>query len=1103
MAVPALLALGGTGCFRASGLQDTTVQVEAMPEILGGRVAGLKAMAGPGDYYLGNDFIDVAVDGTRFGDKAQQPISGAASGGSIVDAGYLNLDTSYQRVNIPSDSLERMTPVVNQDPSLELVFDSFVPDSTTNPATLTMTGRLLDPNHRITTITPGSGSGNTATLPVIGGPATLDSDGCVLGVKVVHTLSLGNLDRFLKMTTTITNQSGTTLGIRSVGDYVSQTSAGYRFAVPAGLDIAGNPLFQPWGIQIPGSDWGSPIATAVQANFVVLMANEPGADTVDAHATLGLMSLDQPSFMVTSDPQDIFGWTSNPLPGDKPVLPHQIAMGSLPLAPAQGVPPGGSLTYNRRLYIQGGTSATSGPNQTSTIYNLMSADRYQAATTDTELWPQDFGTLVYTLSGTAGKQGPLPTEVRIERNFGTVAAPFWIPERAEWFEPGENVTSSTTLQPASASAFLLASPSSSLSTNQVVNAAGTYRLVITNAAGTQVKDVAVNQASPFRPLLSGPIAIQPFQSFSIGGTDLLCPEANQVVSDAGTSIRSLYSLHFFSSRPADAPSGSLQPLRITVKGANGTQDPWMRRSRTIATSFSALTKAVAVSSSPGMRQIRAGNEMFGTAFNGAAQTGYFWVANGTTTGQLSQVGNPVISGGSYTAYGTRGPLSPLQSIDLLSYDGQTDTSHEFIVWSQPLPSGWTTFDMPGPGQGTTGGLLPGEKLASGMAEGVQVIGHTEQDLATDGNATYNDFVWEFIASGYTATQLGTIGNDPYVVGGRTSVLADFGTVTALFTPPATRYRFGGAIQPNNWTLADFITQAQGQFTIAHEPRGPQGIFTLGNGAPVISDPASWWNGSGKFANNATNGGLDAIELLRAEGFDQNNPDAWFTEFKAARNDWFALLNQQTPDKFTKALGLSSAKYSRDTPVGLARTYLKATPAIVNPVGYNANGTTIAPVFGSPLIQDLSSVLAALKAGAAVASTGPFLDVSVGTTGPGGLVKGPLATATLTVNLYHSAWMPVDELRIVVNGKTVTTIDPATLTQSADDSRLSTGTIQVALPVTATGTGAWIVVEAGVRLGQTGPYAVGQPWNFIMRGIYPIAVTNPIFIDVAGTGYKHP
>jgi hypothetical protein len=358
--------------------------------------------------------------------------------------------------------------------------------------------------------------------------------------------------------------------------------------------------------------------------------------------------------------------------------------------------------------------------------------------------------------------------------------------------------------------------------------------------------------------------------------------------------------------------------------------------------------------------------------------------------------------------------------------------------------------------------------------------------------------------------LSAIGSDPFCVGGRTSVLANFGTVTALFTPPATRYRYGGAIQPDNWSLAEFITQAQGQFTVAHQPRGPQGIFTLNNGVPNIADENSWWNGTGKYAVGTTNGSLDAIELLRGEGFDGTDPDPWFQQFLQVRSDWFALLNQQTPTRFTKALGLSSAVFSRDTPVGLARTYLKAAPILSNPLTYTSNDIIIPPNFGFPLVQDLSTVLAALQSGAAVASTGPFLDVSVGTTGPGGLVKGPMAEATLTVNLYHSDWMPVDELRIIVNGQqvsalmngnAVTSIDPSTFTPSTTDARMSTATFQVAMPTT--GTGAWIVVEAGVRLSQTGPYAVGQPWNFIMRGIYPIAVTNPIFIDVAGTGYKHP
>ena len=59
---------------------------------------------------------------------------------------------------------------------------------------------------------------------------------------------------------------------------------------------------------------------------------------------------------------------------------------------------------------------------------------------------------------------------------------------------------------------------------------------------------------------------------------------------------------------------------------------------------------------------------------------------------------------------------------------------------------------------------------------------------------------------------------------------------------------------------------------------------------------------------------------------------------------------------------------------------------------------------------------------------------------------------------------------------------------------------LALPA---GKSAWIVVEAGVPLNTTGAYKAGTPWNQIMRGIYPIAVTNPIFVDVTGSGYTAP
>jgi hypothetical protein len=241
---------------------------------------------------------------------------------------------------------------------------------------------------------------------------------------------------------------------------------------------------------------------------------------------------------------------------------------------------------------------------------------------------------------------------------------------------------------------------------------------------------------------------------------------------------------------------------------------------------------------------------------------------------------------------------------------------------------------------------------------------------------------------------------------------------------------------------------------------------------------AWWNATGSLSQGATVGSFNALELLRAESFSASNPDSWFTEFKAVRRDWFALLNQQTHTNFTKGLGLSSGLYSLDTPVGLARTYLKLGTAV-------------------PTESDLSAVQNALKSGAAVASTGPLLDVSINGAGPGGSVSG--ASLNVSITLYAPNWVPVDEVRIIVNGQVVQTLDPGTFSQGSDFRQRST-TVPLNLP---TAKDAWIVVEAGVSLSQAGPYRAGTPWSKIQKGIYPIAITNPIFVDVNGGGYVPP
>jgi hypothetical protein len=52
--------------------------------------------------------------------------------------------------------------------------------------------------------------------------------------------------------------------------------------------------------------------------------------------------------------------------------------------------------------------------------------------------------------------------------------------------------------------------------------------------------------------------------------------------------------------------------------------------------------------------------------------------------------------------------------------------------------------------------------------------------------------------------------------------------------------------------------------------------------------------------------------------------------------------------------------------------------------------------------------------------------------------------------------------------------------------------------------AWLVVEAGAPLNTTGTYRPeARAWNALMKGIYPMAMTNPIFLDLNGQGYAPP
>lgn len=1072
--VPLILALAGSGmgCFRATGLSRPDTAVEEIPPTGGDRVNGLKATSGPGDFFLGNDSVEMAVDGAAFGERPGQ--FGAPSGGAVLDAGAIALDQSFHRVSMPTDMLERLGPVANQDPDLPMAFDQFLPSNGNNSAQLFMQGYLLDPKGKL------------------GVPT--DAQGRVTGVTVTHQITITQGQIFFTLVTTLTNGSGSALPVQSLGDYLSQHGGGFRFVVPAVADFNGNPLSTSWGVEIPGADFTQPLQTSVQAPMVGLMGAESAGSTFDYHASLGILPLAVDPGSVNSGPVNTVLVASDPqhaLTENRPIVPGRLVVGCPAVA---NVPPGQSLTYSRRLYIMGGPSYSAPlPAETTSIFSAMAQDR---ATLNNGF----VGFLTFSSFGTAARGGPLQTEFRIERytygganptDPGNLAnAANWTLERVEWMEPTEASAASSSIGlslPVIPDPANPGFPSRYRISARNANQQGDPLYLGTNIYVNPVNPILSSQA----PNLPTPITPSATQNWVVA--EPLSPERADVTDAAGNMTTSLQTVHGFSARQAGTLEfGGMNPLRLTFLGVN-VPDPNVQRIRQLQCTFSPVTQAkIGVGNNNGAYHYTAGNQIFGTAFGSMASTATMY-----------------FTPGNYLVYATRGPMSTLNSLPVTAFNGQTDVNHSFVVFPPALPTGWTSFDLPAPTQATTGGLNPGEMLSSAVAEGVQVVARTEQDLLTDPIALQAEFRSEIDNPAVTDAQRAPLGNDPYVVGARSSTLPGYGFTTALFTPAPTGYRNGGATPSTGWTLADFIAQAQGSYNIVHRPCGPNGLFTLQGFDPTVplgTGVNAWWTQTGPISFGKHMGDFDALELLRAEGCNPADPTAWYAEFTTVRNDWYAILNQQTPAAFTKGLGLSAALFSLDTPVGLARTYLNVGPATTALLQTNLNLVSTAlqngvvvpyPSISAPM---MAAVLTALQSGAAVASTGPLLVVSVNGTGPGGLVAGPTASVDLLINLYAPDWVPVDEVRVVVNGAAPIQVPMASFTASASDPRLRTTTVSVPMPA---GKDAWLVVEAGVSRTQTGPYLAGTPWNKIMKGIYPIAITNPIFVDVNGGGYTPP
>lgn len=240
-----------------------------------------------------------------------------------------------------------------------------------------------------------------------------------------------------------------------------------------------------------------------------------------------------------------------------------------------------------------------------------------------------------------------------------------------------------------------------------------------------------------------------------------------------------------------------------------------------------------------------------------------------------------------------------------------------------------------------------------------------------------------------------------------------------------------------------------------------GLFTSMN-MPVpatLSDP--YFSKTSELGTGTVNGDFAMMEILAGNDYGR---------YLMVREDWFNILREGRA-----LIGCGGSGYLVNAPefVGSPRTWIH----------YGTDS------------YDEDTFIQEFTVGHSFVSTGPFLDVTAGDKFPGDTVAASGGAVSLNVTVQAPDWIPVNEIRVLVDGALVQTID---VSAQADTLRYS-GAVEVQVP----STDSFIVVECGASLADIAA-GILPDGNFsqVYPNTQPIAFTNPFFVDGDGDGSWH-
>ncbi len=211
-------------------------------------------------------------------------------------------------------------------------------------------------------------------------------------------------------------------------------------------------------------------------------------------------------------------------------------------------------------------------------------------------------------------------------------------------------------------------------------------------------------------------------------------------------------------------------------------------------------------------------------------------------------------------------------------------------------------------------------------------------------------------------------------------------------------------------------------------------------------------------------GADGTRALDFDAIEVMNGNSW-SQYLATRADWYALLRQGE----RRAATANSDSHTPSELIAYPRNYVR--------VGAEADG--------APDQQERFD--AALRAGRSFGTTGPRVrELRVNGGSLGDLVAAQRGRVRVDYAVDGAGWVPIDEVRILVNGEVV----------RATSER--TGAFDLALARDG-----FVTLEAGAPLGADPvEWARAHPGLYtevVAPGFVAAAFTNPVFVDVDGNG----